>query len=428
MYLSAIFLTFVCFVFSVFSVLVLKKIWNPVFLCAFIIGIAVILCFTQEDYNQNDFSNAFFCVTIGVVFLLSSFFAAQGFKQNTGIKKRKKNYNQDALFMIELFCLIICVYLLYKQIKLINSFDVSFFRALTDASIRSMLTIRNSLGSSPLLDVFILINFYWSLTIVPLAVKYKVKHAKKMFLAILVIVVLKSIISFSKEGLIVPVVLIMTTILSSYRDFEEVRIFRKYGIYFLLIIISVVAISTIQRGYVTQNFYTSAFTATTGTIFKYITIAIYSLGGLVQNLHVYRYGRMCFRPFFNLLNYLGLGKFIPTVQASYGEGNVYTMFGNMYVDFGYLGVIFLSILFGVLMGAIYCPRRELKLGRISANSIVCMVMLFAFYDFQLIETVYILTIIYGFVVDKLLYNKLYLSNKSQEATVGRKIKRLKIRI
>ena len=81
----------------------------------------------------------------------------------------------------------------------------------------------------------------------------------------------------------------------------------------------------------------------------------------------------------------------------------------MYRDFGIRGIIFLSLLFGLLLGVLY-DRKTQRFDRVVCNSIIGMIMIFTFYDFKLIQTIYPISILYAWILEKIIRKRLYIYN------------------
>ena len=170
-----------------------------------------------------------------------------------------------------------------------------------------------------------------------------------------------------------------------------------------------------QRNYLAER-YDNYFDAVVGTVFRYIGTPIYSFTVLISQPYPdFLNGAQCFRPLVTIISVLYGSGINSSIQAtvSGATANVYTIFGNMYNDYGKPGIILLSILLGFIFGCIYRKTTYDRFSRISINALISVVLFMSFYDYLLMQTVYLVSIIYAFILDRVIGKYIYTNNQSR---------------
>lgn len=409
MELSYILLSVVCVMFAVISYNFYKRLWNPVLICSGMLWLSSTLA-CMEDAGKAKMSNALFWIVCGTITLNLSFMFSQTMvapriqKKNNNVVY-KKHFLRTGSTLCCLFAALAAILSLYEVLQISHGFWNIFYNS---TWVRMQYLERSSSKFFSLVGVFVSMNFYVLFMILPYAVKAKCPFAKIKLLFVVACRLFSSLITMSKEAFIIDIVILITAFVSTLRNsHEEFVFFRRYAAIFAGAIAGLLAVVAFQRNYIGGGRYSNYFEAICGTLYEYIGCPITGFSELILYQSKYYMGQQCFRPFFNILSYVGIVKRISIVQdAVIGTINVYSIFGNMFNDFSFFGIILISMIIGLLMGALY-QKWNKKISGITINAILIMTMFFSYYDYKLMQTVYVFTMVYAVLFEKIFYRKIY---------------------
>ncbi|WP_256444821.1 O-antigen polymerase [Blautia sp. MSJ-9] len=401
--------------FSIFSVAFYHRIWNPILLFVVMLLIGVIL--SIGECSSKNFQAAVFWIVIGEMFFVIAFICAQIIFKRRGTVNLfcPVAFNLKIVNMLVNLNLIVSILALFVGIYSVMQVAPNFISIFTNSTYVRELYLRRS-GNTiiTIIGIFLSLNFFVTFCFVPIALQYHVKKIVPKLTMILLIRLFNSIVTMSKEAFIIDAIYFVSVYILLLKDKkEEYKFYRKYGTVFGILVIVLLIVISFQRNYIGQRKYSGYGNAVLGTLREYISIPIEAFGALLNlNSIEYTKGNLCFRPIINILSYIGIGEHVSIIQdvvTDVTSSNVYTLFGNMYRDFSYVGIVGLSILFGFFLGTIYKSNHKNRISRIIADSIVIMVMFFGYYDLIIIQTVYLLVIVYAVIFDKIIAAKLYVN-------------------
>ena len=409
----------ISFVILRLSLAIYHRYWNPLFLFYIMLTFGVlssVFGIKELKIKDDELENGILWLSIGSFLLSISFLTAQMRRIKVN-KKRIVQYKKSALSKLTTVCLIISIaQLCLSYITFIELADGDITRLfIENASIRADYLTRED--GSPIvtsLGVILGVNFRCLLCLFPEAIKQRCRYVVPKLIIILLMELASSVLTMSKEAfLMVCILLISAYSIQLNTKKLEIQFIKKYSIFFAILIVSIILLTSIQRNY-TDERYDNYFYAVTGTIYGYIGMPVSAFCALASFPSAYFGGSQCFRPFYNILSHLGIVERISIIQDPIrGNVNVYSMFGNMYNDFGFAGIIFLSIIIGILLGLLYYVRQDNRICAVVTNSVILMTMFWGYYDFKLIQTVYPFTIIYVYIIERLLRKKIYLINNEK---------------
>lgn len=410
-------LALICLAFLGFSIIYFQKIVSAPGIYLSTMIVASICAMLGSDADSKTLKDSFFYISIGIIIFLVSFFVGQYFSNDVCFHKEKSQsqieYNLNFVNKIIKFtcvcALIQLVISLYVVLPIAGSIQNIF---LNSTWVRYQYLNRESNVIVSLISNLSNIVTLVFACLLPVATKYKIKKVRVKLLLLIALKTLTSLITMSKEAAILYLVLI----LASYADDaitlkREIKFLRK-NLKWLLAVVGIVFIAVaVQRSYVGTK-YNSMIEAVMGTALSYFYLPIVSFGEmLVYGVINYTKGAYSFRPIFNILSVLGIASRVDIKQEilSNTSANVYTMFGTMYRDFGFIGIPVVSFIYGIICGLLYKKKHNGRLFYRVSNSMVTMVLAFGFYDFKFIQTIYIVVIIAAFIFDKVLSDKLYVT-------------------
>lgn len=403
--------------FAYISLKFYKKICNPLLIFTVVLIFSTVFACYNKQLSDDEMSSAILWVTVGMVCLEISFLVAQFLtsgKANFNTQRNTLNakcYNrQFTSKLINICCLLAALSLIISLIEVLKVSN-GFLNIFTNSTYVRMMYLNRSTSLFVILfGNVITINLMVLLCLFPIAIEMKCNHVYAKLIFVLGLRGFNSVITMSKQLFLVTFVILISSYLIVLPNKKREFIFLKRNIKWIVSVVVVLFIViSYQRNYIGTR-YDSYLDSIVGTIYTYISIPVISFAVLIsQKNPVLFYGRQCFRPIINILARLGMGSTVSIIQEQVSEnvGNVYTIFGNMFNDFGFKGIIFLSIFFGLLLGSIYKVRTYNKLQLIVINSIINLVMFFGFFDFMLSQTVYVLIMVYAVLFEKVLASKLY---------------------
>lgn len=393
------------------SIMYYGHIWNPLSLLVIILTIAELMSLFYQ--NKDAISDSIFWIGIGTLFFSISFLGSQTIKEKYNLNRNylTLRYNLRTIDSLTSACVILSILLsvwyTYIVLKVAPNFQAIFIHS---TYVRNLYLDRSTSPIELLVGTFLSANFYITFCLFPIGIREKRKHIILKLSIVLVLRLYSSIITMSRLSFFIDIVIFVSAFVIQMNDRkEEIGFYKKYGLWFLILGVVLLLVVSFQRNYIGTR-YDSYSSAIIDTLKKYFGIPIYSFGVVLNEQNIsFMGGKLTFRPIINILSYFGIGSRVSIIQGTIGDsGNVYTMFGNMFLDYGYTGVILVSILFGLVLGMMYSKFKPFTLSKIVINSFIMMSMFFAFYDFELLQTVYIFIMIYAAIIDKFLSNKLYL--------------------
>ena len=423
MVLITFFFLITAFVFCRVSVSTYHKLWNPLFLLYFMLALGVLSSLLGIDelvVSDKELTNGILWITIGGFLFSVSFLIGQfllGYCNKKGLlaserKRRVTSYKQETLSKLTTFAIIIASIQLLVAFKVvIDLAGGDFSRLIVDnTSLRQEYLHREEDISSlfSLFSIFLTLNFYCLFCLFPEAIKQKCPRALLKLIIVLIIRMAGSIITMSKEAFILDCIILISAYSAYLPDMKtEFRFFKKYVIYIVGLVITLILVTSIQRNYAAVR-YNNYFEAVFGTIYSYIGMPVSAFCLLIARPSIFTLGDQCFRPVINVLSRFGITERLTLFQESIqGDVNVYSMFGNMYNDFSFAGIIFVSLVFGLFLGLVYRNDGSHRVGRIVVNSMVLMTLFFGYYDFKLMQTIYLFTILYAALFDRVFAKYLY---------------------
>lgn len=399
---------------SLFSIAFYRRIWNPILLfeTMFLLGIVL----AKGECSSNDFESAIFWILMGEMFFVFSFILAQMiFKRDRFyVSINTVVYNLPVVKKIININVIISIFSLFLGIHSVMQVAPNFMAIFTNSTYVRMLYLQSS-GNivTSIIGLFLSWNFFVTFCFFPIALQNRIKRTIPKLMLVLFIRLFSSLVTMSKEAFLIDVIYFISVYVLMLKDKKaEYEFYKKYGSIFGALIFVLLIVISFQRNYIGQGRYSGYGDAVIGTLRSYISIPIEAFGALVNSEKiVLTHGSICFRPIINILSYLGIGERISISQdvlTNILSANVYTSFGNMYRDFSYIGIIFLSVFFGFFLGTLYKANHNNRISRIVIDAIVMMTMFFAYYDLKIIQTTYLFVMIYAVVLEKVIAKKIYL--------------------
>lgn len=405
-----------CSLLFLISFLYYRKIFSAVGFYTIIFILASFCVFITFAGHKEVLYKGYLWITIGSNIFIITFFICQQSLNKKFINKKEKEivYNLKVVNFLLNICLLILIFSVilsfYEVLPIAKNIKSIFFNS---TAVRYQYLAREKKILFSIFGNIFNMTSLFLICLFPIAIENKLKNAKvKLYLSIC-LRMFSSLLTMSKESLILFLVIFIAAYmdyLSNYK--KEIKFLKKNIKYFILIIVIFFTLISIQRSYIGTR-YNNYREAIFGTIINYLSIPIISFSELISKKIIeYSYGALSFRPVINLLSYFGLTARID-IKQNLIEGtssNVYTMFGTMYRDFGFKGIILISIIYGVLCGLIYKKKSNKKLFYLYVNALTVFVFAFSYYDFKFIQTVYVVSILYAAVLEKILKKKLYIKD------------------
>ena len=397
--------------FSAISFGAYKKFWNPVLLCCSMIIFASFLTFFNKEISPAKSEEGLLWIGIGSFLFVLSFFLAQGWRQNTSSRQEEMVYRKSFLSFLMLVCVILSIVSMLINLKIVveiaGDFSMIF---LNSTRVRNEYLERGEGGGLlTFITLFANINFYCLYCLFPQAIK---RHCRFVILELLIVLLVRlfaSIITMSKDAFIVDLLVLISAYSCSFNGWrDELKFAKKYMLIFALLFIALIVVIGFQRNYM-DSIGGGPFEVVVKTLREYIGVSFQAFCSLISYPSRDFGGEQCFRPIINILSRFGLADRVSIFQDSIagGDTNVFSIFGNMYNDFGFWGILFLSVFFGLFLGGIYYPYKTNSIGRMVCNSMVLMSMFFVFYDLKIMQTIYLFIIFYSFILENILKSALY---------------------
>ncbi len=391
-----------------------KRFLNP--LLAVIIPVCFACIFTVSDgtLSTEELNTGLMWIFIGTIVFLMSFSIGTPIKiaENMTVQKRHEVYYNKNIVnsLINLLCILLLVDFLMTFAKVYRIAGSVKAILISSTWVRNQYLHRTGSRLPMILGLFISMNIMVISCLFPKAIQLKCKYIRIKFIYAILVMLINSVVTMSKDSFIVHLVIIVYAFSQfSLNQKFEFEIIKKNAKWVILLFSALLILIGIQRDYLAYRYH-SYLGIVIGTFTGYIAVPIISFCLLLKT-NQFSYGVLCFRPVLNTLSYLGLGERHSIVQMDVeGGSNVFSTFGNMYRDFGMGGIIFLSLFFGLLLGVLY-DREAQRLHRVFCNSMIGMILLFTFYDFKLIQTVYPFSILYAWILEMAIRKKLYIINR-----------------
>ena len=396
------------------SVIKYHRLWNPIFLFFSMITLGVLFSYfdiTEIFATEEKKIDGIWWLLVGSLFFSFSFLFGQRIPILNHRGEKNIQYRQKTLSILTTVSLLLGVISTLLSIHLVLQIAGDISRVFLEAqAVRNDYLNRESAGGIiTFITLFVGVNHLALFCLYPLAIKHKCRYARLKLVIEFLFVLISSIITMSKESFVFYCLIFVSSYLLNSEGIKaELRYFRKNTVYLFLLFVILIVVVSFQRNY-TETRYENYTEAVVGTISSYIAVPITAFDNLTALPSKMLMGEQCFRPIVNILSRFGITERISIFQDDVSDNvNVYTMFGNMYNDYSYFGIIFLSIFFGIFMGCLYTKKDVYRFGHVVANSIILPTMFFGFYDFKFIQTIYPFTILYSFFLEALFKRKLYL--------------------
>lgn len=402
----------------IFSIVYYKKIFNAVGFYISMFIIAVLCAQINNRINLNVMNGGLFWITIGLMIFIFSFWSVQIFRKNAKVRKLRLVYNMEMVNFLLNLCIVCAIlnviFLTMETLTIVNNISDIFYNS---TWIRIQYLNRTT---NPLLSVLENISNMTCLIFVclfPIATKNKLKFTQVRLVIAFAMKTIASLVTMSKDPLVFFVVLVVAVYIDYFPNYmKEIAFLRKNVKWIFILLAGLFALIALQRSYIGTR-YDNYFDAIIGIFMSYFSIPIESFSHLISfKLQEYTQGELSFRPIVNILSIFDVLQRVDIKQGFVGNstGNVYTMFGTMYRDFGFVGIVFISAIYGLLCGIIYRRKHEGDLSHLFINAMVVSVLAFGFYDFKFIQTLYVSCIIYVVILENFLKKKLYVKPKEQK--------------
>lgn len=402
----------------IFSIAYYKKIFNAVGFYISMFIIAVLCAKINNKISLNAMNEGFFWITIGLMIFMFSFWSAQMFKKNAKTKKLRVVYNMKTVNFLLNLCMVCAVlnviFLTMEILTIANNISDVFYNS---TWIRIQYLNRTA---NPLLSILENVSNMTCLIFVclfPIATKNELKFTRIRLVIIFIMKAIASLVTMSKDPLVFFIVLVVAVYIDYSPNYmKEIAFLRKNIKWIFILLAGLFVLIALQRSYIGTR-YDNYFDTIIGSFMSYFSIPIESFSHLISfELQEYTQGELSFRPIVNVLSIFDVVQRVDIKQEFVGNstGNVYTMFGTMYRDFGFDGIVFISAIYGLLCGIIYRRKHEGDLSHLFTNAMVVSVLAFGFYDFKFIQTLYVSSIIYVVILEKFLKEKLYMKAKEQK--------------
>lgn len=389
-----------------------KRIINPLLVAIVPLCLACLFASVNNNLEMEELCAGLRWILIGTLVFFLSF--SIGTPIRIGVNKTvpKKNdvyYNKKIVnSLINLLCILLFVDFLMTFVKVYSIAGSVKNIFVSNTWVRNQYLHRTGSKLYAVIGLLISMNITVISCLFPKAIQLKCKHIRFKFIYAILLMHVNSVVTMSKDSFIVHLVIIVYSFsqFSLNRKFEYEMI-KKNAKWVVLLFAALLIFIGVQRDYLAYR-YNSYLGIVVGTFTGYIAIPVISFCLLLKT-NQFSYGALCFRPVLNTLSYIGIGERRSAIQMEVeGGANVFSTFGNMYRDFGMPGIIFLSIFFGLILGMLY-ERENQRLHRVVWNSMIGMVMIFHFYDFKLIQTIYPFTILYAWILEKMIRKRLYIN-------------------
>lgn len=412
-YIYLILLVIAAIIICLISIQKYKRIINPLLAAIIPLCLACLFTVNNNKLTTEELNTGLKWILIGIILFSLSFSIGLpiGIGVNKTIQKRDEIYysKRTVSILINWLCVLLFVDFLMTFSKVYNIAGSVKAILISSTWVRNQYLHRSGSRFHTIIGLLISMNITVISCLFPKAIQLKCKYIKIKFMYAILMMLINSIVTMSKDSFIVHLIIIVY----SFSQFSlnrkvEFEIIKKNAKWVILLFTALLIFIGVQRDYLAYR-YNSYLEIVIGTFTGYITIPVISFCLLLKT-NQFTYGVLCFRPILNILSYLGIGERYSIIQMDVeGGSNVFSTFGNMYRDFGIRGIIFLSLLFGLLLGVLY-DRKTQRFDRVVCNSIIGMIMIFTFYDFKLIQTIYPISILYAWILEKIIRKRLYIYN------------------
>lgn len=417
----------VMFVFTVFvckaSIRLYNRIINPIIVCVIPFGLSCLMTTQYSSVLGDELDKGLLWLLCGIVIYIAAFSLTAPLRIGSGKRSKKENTNVvykkntveiliNALCIMETLSFLISFVTVYKISGSIKAILVK------STWVRWQYLARSTPKPVAILTVFLSINTIVLACLIPKAIQLRCKYIKLKLIYVVSLMLMDSIVTMSKEAFVVDIIMLIYAFSQYSAGIKtEFKMIKRSAIWIVVLMVILLIAVSVQRNYSVVKEYNSYWDMLKGTVNQYVTLPVIGFV-LLLRYKDYSYGALCFRPLLNILSYLGFGQRRPVIQeAVEGVTNVFTSFGNMYIDFGVAGILLLSVFFGAFLGAIYSLDNCNKLSKVAINSIVGMNMLFTFYDLQVIQTTYLFAMLYAVLLEIVIGKYLYTSEPNEEGKI-----------
>lgn len=353
-----------------------------------------------------DLSKLIYFIIAFLSFMLPTIIFLRKFPSNTTIPLSRTTSHIERLKLI----LIICVVARFLQL----GFDLfvflriggEFSSILGDVqALRFRYLLRNS---NLIQDIIVnLLNYFSELGIILSAIYYKNKKGYMYLLISIFLALSHSILTFSKFSFLIDIIFIVS-ILTIYNapkaEKKNIKQNKKILIIIGICVVLLFNIISNQRGYGLQE----SKIPGVDSVLLYKSIS-YFIGPTIAFLNIFDlnithgHGIMTFTPFLQkVLNFPEIG----TINIGFFESNVYTLFGSLYIDFGYLGSILMIFIFSLILNYLFIKLKyKNNIGLLSIYCILNSALCLSFFDWIGRQTFFWLFPIFVYLIDLLFIKK-----------------------
>ena len=343
----------------IFSFYLRRDLLSPLFCYSFIWAVTLFLILLlPSDFYEMDFISdlAFSLGSIGFLFgyilseILNYYFPKREIKKNNLLIRYKILLSIFLILLIGWFEYFREVYLLTSQTVIFN-----FFREARYALVQASFNGEKLIGP---IGNFEVISIYFAML---LAIeKDNIRQGNLLFFLSLLLSISYVILGGSKMGL-VRLTLALFFIYSFNK--RNVVIFKRGILSFLLVL------SVFSTGLIFVNFTYQDFKGFELISELFIAIRNYWLGGpiafnqILLNPEYFENTHSTSRFFLETANSLGSKFYVPNIHAQYVDiskvetTNVYTIYYSYFLDAGFLGIFFFSLIYGFVLGFCYLKAK-----------------------------------------------------------------------
>lgn len=403
----AIFLTITIFYIMYFSYRISGKLFSPPCIACLSMGISALVCSCNMGYWGFDIGfSTVLVVALGlVVFLVGYVIGGKLFKRNVIQKNEKKRFELHWIYVLIIICIgTVAVYGFYTEVNMhlwllqASIDDDGAFARLHGAGRESFdysWYIKYPLAFLQTITIVFIYCFIYNIT------RFGFQRTDLYFLTPIPYYFGNSFLRTDRN----EILLLILVAISLYMLMKK-EITRKSVIVSISGLFSFLAFFGVFRMIKTGEY---DMQITVDSICVYIAGGLAALDKLIEGdfgINSYEFGGMTFRSIYNFLGNLGMdydkvlfssytGDGFVNIGhqiTSYGLGidtNVFTVFGRLFGDFGYVGIIVYFLLYGLVIGIIEqwtLSRRE------GYRYVIYAYMLYPLYIFNFDEVLMLIVI------------------------------------
>ena len=426
----AIFLTITILYIMYFSYKISGRLFSPPCIACLSMGTAALVCSCNMGYWGFDISfSTILVVALGlIVFLMGYVIGRKLFKRNVIHNNEKKRFELHWIYVLIIICIgTVAVYGFYTEVNmhlwlLQATIDDDGAFARLHAAGRELFDyswhIKYPLAFLQTITIVFIYCFIYNIT------RFGFRRTDLYFLSPVPYYIANSILRTDRN----EILLLVLVMISLYMLMKK-EITRKSVVVSICGVISFIAFFGFFRMIKTGEY---DIQITVDSICVYIAGGLAAFDKLVEGnygIESYEFGGTTFRSIYNFLknvgfdygdvlfsSYAGDGFVnIGTQFTTYGLGihtNVFTAFGRIFIDFGYVGIIVYFLLYGLIVGMIEkwtLSRQE------GYRYIIYAYMLYPLYIFNFDEVLMLIVLnpamVLKWIVGYYVYRYLYIKRK-----------------